>query len=543
MAEPRETGWFPFSDEQPVEENELNKYLGGNGAVEPEQPAPDTSSGGGVRHVPPETDNDSILIHIEQALSCELIWELADGLEAFHNDRRHRDRRGRRREYKLIDIIIVEIAIFYYGSRLGAVRNLKDQHTWNRLRKKARRAFPKSRFPKRKARQARRLSPTGPSRRQIYSARKTYFSGAALDYLQRGYRRTALHAAISLGLLDPAAGTWTNPDKTQLVAGDMTWMQASTRYHIDQPFHPNGKGRRLDANADFHNRYSEHPGRELVMLSCRGGRANERIILDADFMGRKKKNGQNKRSDGSRNEAHKAINMLKRLTDENPDLTSGVRGFAHDMAASSREVDEILDAGLIPMVKVPKVKGGKRRNHALGPHDFTTPSGATEPIDVNTFNGSTWIWVPGGQQNKRWAVPLERKQLRWKQTKKRHIATLVVAIPKHVLVPKPLRGATTTIRLNSTPTEIHTDPHTRRTRSLRPCSEADPAFAAFGAREDIESTFSDFKYRTRKKLTSTYEDENRFHFIAYMLMRLSRALSAYHKHTATAATDAIPIAA
>ena len=94
-----------------------------------------------------------------------------------------------------------------------------------------------------------------------------------------------------------------------------------------------------------------------------------------------------------------------------------------------------------------------------------------------------------------------------------------------------------------TPTEIHTDPHTRRTRSLRPCPEADPAFAAFGAREDIESTFSDFKYRTRKKLTSTYEDENRFHCIAYMLMRLSRALSAYHKHTATAATDAIPIAA
>ena len=118
-----------------------------------------------------------------------------------------------------------------------------------------------------------------------------------------------------------------------------------------------------------------------------------------------------------------------------------------------------------------------------------------------------------------------------------------MAIPDHHVVPKPLRGATTTIRLNSTPTEIHTDPHTRRTRSLRACPEADPAFAAFGVREDIESTFSDFKYRTRKKLTSTYEDENRFHFIAYMLMRLSRALSAYHKHTATSATHAIPIAA
>ena len=538
MAKPRESGWIPFSDGQPVEEGELEAFLGGDGAAEREHPPADTSSGGGDREVPPETDNESILFHIEQALGCELIWELADALEKFHNDRRHRDRRGRRREYKLIDMIIVEIAIFYYGSRLGAVRNLNDQPTWNRLRKAARRAFPKSRFPKRKARQARRLSPTGPSRRQNYRARKEYFSGAALDYLQRGYRRTALQAAISIGLLDPAAGTWTDPHKTQLVAGDMTWMQAATRYHRDEPFHPKtGKGRRLDVNADFHNRYSEHPGRELVMLSCRGGQANERILLDAEFMERKKSTRR------CRNEAHKAVDMLKRLTAENPDLTSGVRGLAHDMAAQSQEIDEILDAGFVPMVKVPKVKGGRLRNHALGPHDFTTPSGAIARIDVNTLNGSTWIWVPGGQQQKRWAVPLDRKQLRWKKTNKRHLASLVVAIPNHPLVPHSLQGATTTVRLNSTPQEIHNDPHTRRTRSLRPCPEADPAFAAFGAREDIESTFSDFKYRTRKKLTSTYEDDNRFHFIAYMLMRLSRALSAYHKHTATTATHAIPIAA
>ena len=93
-------------------------------------------------------------------------------------------------------------------------------------------------------------------------------------------------------------------------------------------------------------------------------------------MGRKLKD-QNERSDGCRNEAHKAINMLKRLTAENPDLSGGIRGLAHDMAAKSQEIDEILDAGFVPMVKVPKVKGDRCRNHALGSHKFTTRTGAT----------------------------------------------------------------------------------------------------------------------------------------------------------------------
>ncbi len=89
------------------------------------------------------------------------------------------------------------------------------------------------------------------------------------------------------------------------------------------------------------------------------------------------------------------------------------------------------------------------------------------------------------------------------------------------------------MRLNSTDEGIHNSPHTRRTRSLRPIPEADPDFEIFGAREDIESMFSDLKYRTRGRLCSIYEDRNRFNILSYMILRLSRTLSAYHKRTAT----------
>ena len=98
------------------------------------------------------------------------------------------------------------------------------------------------------------------------------------------------------------------------------------------------------------------------------------------------------------------------------------------------------------------------------------------------------------------------------------------------------------MRVNSTDEGIHNSPHTRRTRSLRPIPEADPDFEIFGAREDIESMFSDLKYRTRGRLCSIYEDRNRFNILSYMILRLSRTLSAYHKRTATTAPQA-PIAA
>ena len=70
----------------------------------------------------------------------------------------------------------------------------------------------------------------------------------------------------------------------------------------------------------------------------------------------------------------------------------------------------------------------------------------------------------------------------------------------------------------------------RRSLSLRAIPEADPHFTEiFGAREDIESTFSNLKYLMRGKLKSTNDDQSLFTFTAYMLMWMSRAKTAYYK--------------
>lgn len=51
------------------------------------------------------------------------------------------------------------------------------------------------------------------------------------------------------------------------------------------------------------------------------------------------------------------------------------------------------------------------------------------------------------------------------------------------------------------------------------------------AREDIESTFADLKYRIRWKLCSHMEDRFRFNISCYQLLRLSRTLCEFHSRS------------
>ena len=141
-------------------------------------------------------------------------------------------------------------------------------------------------------------------------------------------------------------------------------------------------------------------------------------------------------------------------------------------------------------------------------------------------------------------MPLRRRHLYWGTAgKERSIAYITAEIPKDAPV-KHLRGATAKVRLNSTPQEIHNKPsHTRRTRSLRAIPEADGRLRDLRRPRRHRIHISDFKRRTNNKLCSTYEDNYRFNVLAYMILRLSRTRVAYHKRIATAATQAVPIAA
>ena len=316
------------------------------------------------------------------------------------------------------------------------------------------------------------------------------------------------------------------------------------RFHGDDPWHPRtGKLRKYDPYADFHHTvnggFTKIPGRELVVLSTRTGYGNERILLDFDFMPRKKCPSRK-----GRNEADHAIDRLKLLLNENSKQLGGgaAKVFIFDMAMDAEGCDDVLDMGMLPMAKTPRKKGDKFRSGNLGPHQFTTRSGKPLHLDIKTLNGSMWVMLRDGHGDE-FGVPLRRAHCHWGAKGKRNIAYTDVAIPNHSRVLAHEQGATTTVRLNSTPAEAKETKHrahNRRTKSLRTIPEADPDFSIFGAREDVESTFSDLKRKTRGRLNSIRDDFYVFNILAYAILRLSRSVTAFRRRTTPAAPQPAP---
>lgn len=525
MAEPRDPG-APFVD-GPMKWDELCKDLGEADAperVDGPKPADEPSSGGGNRHIAPNPDDKSDFEQLEALVGQNQFWEMVEAQTAFVNDNSPKGPRpGRPQKYVPADIVVVETCTHHYGNAARAIRNLKDPKTWKRLRKTAKKAFPHDKD--------RRLSKRAPNRWQIYRGKAKYFSGEALKQWQRLLRRHCLEGARTIGCFDPAAGTWTHPDSTQCIAGDSSWVRSATQHDRSVLLDPNNKVIRFDPAA-YHHHYrnkqpTKVPGREVVMLSCRTKFGNERIVVDFDFMPHKRHHSRRDRTD-----ADFAIDMLADLIDEHPDLLKGLRAFIYDMAMDSEGIDNVLALGAIPIVKTQKLGGGKHRHGNIGPHPFICRDGKIRELEIKTVNGSTCVKLPNAQGTTM-AIPLERAHFRWGDETKdgNNTAYLKVRIPHDSGAPGRFKGATATVRLNSTAQEIHTSPHTRRTRSLRPIPEADPAFKLHGGREDIESTFADLKYRIRWKLCSHMEDRFRFNISCYQLLRLSRTLSAFNSRS------------
>ncbi len=136
--------------------------------------------------------------------------------------------------------------------------------------------------------------------------------------------------------------------------------------------------------------------------------------------------------------------------------------------------------------------------------------------------------------------PLERATL---HTKTNKAGTSIIygtwRIPANSLVPRSLAGAETRIRHNSTPEERQARPHRRRTRALSALPQSDPHFAkVYGARQDSESIFSDFKSRLRhSRARSPGADNLRLELAAYQLHVAVRALIAYSQRTGDALQD------
>ena len=245
------------------------------------------------------------------------------------------------------------------------------------------------------------------------------------------------------------------------------------------------------------------------------------------------------------NESDFAVAMLRNLLDENHDLlggkTGGLRCFIHDMAMHSRAIDNVLNMRVLPVVKTPKLKGGKYRHGNLGPHSFTPLNGPPTRLNIMTVNGSMWVALPDSQGTE-WAVPLRRQHL--------FGAPQARSAPSRTSQPRSQRTPRSNISGELPPRCGSTAPPRRSTSSHTPAAPGHFApspkptpTSRSTAPAKIESGFSDFKRRTNNKLCSIYEDNYRFNVLAYMILRLSRTRVAYRKRTATAVTQAVPIAA
>ena len=207
----------------------------------------------------------SLMQQLEAIVESDVVWGLAEQLEAFHQSRGT----SYRHQYTLMDILVTSAAAQLCGGDRAAIRLVNDPSMWGRLRDAAAAAaFPDDLF--------RRLSPRAPSRYQLYRARQNHFSGDALDVLKRGMRAAAVRTAADLVAFDPSAGTWTDPDESQCVVGDATWIPVSDS-------HGKGPNKRYFSAGELGKGLRPAVGRELVVLSCRGSSGGEPIILDAEL--------------------------------------------------------------------------------------------------------------------------------------------------------------------------------------------------------------------------------------------------------------------
>ena len=444
----------------------------------------------------------SLMQQLEVIVESDVMWGLAEQLEAFHHSR---GSSGPRRQYTLMDILVTSAAARLYLSDRAAIQQLSDHKTWRRLRDAAAAAFPND--------PSRRLSPRAPSRQQMYRARRSCFSGDALEVLKRGLRAAAVRTAAALGAFDPSAGTWTRPDRSQCIVGDMTWMPVSDTHG------KTGLESRYLGSGELGRGPRRVHGRELVMLSCRGSNDNERFILDAEFV----EGGVN---GTDRNDADRAASMLHRLLDEHSDtLQPGLRGFVYDMAMTSKTSDQVLDMGILPITKVPRSPGGEHQSVNFGTLPFTGADGTQHDHAVVAVNGAPAVVLTDSDGDEV-IVPLRRQQIRWANNRSRHVAYGHYAMPDTPLVPTHLRGAWTVIRLNSLDNE--TASRKRRTRALRAIPEGDADFGRlYGIRENVESIGADIKSNAARLRGSRNSE---LQILVYQMLSIARAIAARHTH-------------
>ena len=465
-------------------------------------------------------------MQVLQAVACfKPLWELAWQLESVMvaTERVHNPTNvGRNREYSAFDGLLFEVLSWAAGSYKRLAENLVDEvNYWQPLCRAVAEAYPgDNRF---------KMSEKPISIHQFRRFRKRYLSDHLLGAMHDMIEEASVEAVLWMGMFSPGAGSLTNPDPYSLVTGDGCWVPALTSLTRDDAVDPQTGEiiRRYDPDAlPYHTidgTRAASPGYLHVSVLARSCYHNERVILATRL-----KSAHNPKV--NRNDATIAVDIVLDLVQRFPKLRAGLVGMVYDMALSTADFDRLLNAGLIPVSKVPLTSQGKVATQNLGPHDFKTKDAQTVTLNVFAVHGTPCVVFTDGDGIDCY-VPLKLLQVKRTGRKNRSQISTRRAIPNAALVPAGFVGAETRVRHTQTKQERATKKS--RSRALRIFPESDERFPDLsGRREDSESGNSDHKSMLWNRRCRTIGHHSvELNDVSRQIHRLITALVAYHNRT------------
>ena len=448
------------------------------------------------------------------------LWELALQFDALIEASKPLRCPGAKRKCRTFDVIFLDVIAWRYGTYQWAADNLADLDVWEMLQEAVKQAYPHNKRM--------RLSKTPPSRSQNYRFRKQYATDDLREAMLSRVEAFSAQAILQTGMLPEDKGSLTNPDRYSFMSADGCWLPALSSLTKDDAVDPETGEiiRRYDPDAlpyHTHDGKAASPGHLLVMVVARSPYPKERIVASVRL-----KSGYN--PEVNRNDATIAVDAVLDLIAKYPKLRERLVGLVYDMALSAADFDRLLEAGLLPVSKVPLTSTGDVASQNLGVHTFKTKDDQTVPFTVTAVHGTPCIII-ADVEGIDYYQPLKLTQVKITEREGRPQISTRWAVPDKELVRENLVGAETRIR--HTPTKKEKRTGRSRSLALRIFPESDKRFPlVFPRRNDSESTNSDKKSKMWNRRCRTLRHQSvYFNAITYQIHVLITALVAYHNRT------------
>ena len=328
--------------------------------------------------------------HLESFVASKFVWELGDELESLVPEYTC----GRPRGISGACVALYLLAADEAGSMRKAEREFRDPVVWNRLCTAASRwgdAHP-----------GRRLPPVPPSRSQFHRFQRKYLnSDEAAAAVRDKCRELSAEALKLIGAFDPTKGSLTHPDPASMLTGDGTWLRAMfNRPPDDVLFDEHGeRTRRVDPDAVPLRPGDVMVGRYVVAAIGETGFPNERVVADIVV----------KPLGGT--DADMFVQMVRELS---PLLNVTTVGY--DMAMDAENQDDLLQMGIVPVVKVRRNRRGEPTICPMGVDTVTLVDGSKRKAPVFAYDGRVALELGTPEEPNLLAldhVQLKKSRLKW----------------------------------------------------------------------------------------------------------------------------------